>query len=209
MFHRIFLRDEYRLDPLLGNGLDCVVDLGGNVGLFSARVVPHAKRVITCEPVPENFARLEKNLSEYANVIRLNIAVSDSIKELQIFMPQRDASSGSFSAHREGHEGRLSEDCITVPALSLAELMKNHDVEEIDLLKIDVEGAEYEILHAAVDLIPRVKRIHGEYHNVNAQDPRTRIENFEAFLRQAGFTVDILPHAKKDNHGLFFATRNG
>ena len=60
-----------------------------------------------------------------------------------------------------------------------------------------------------MELVPRIKRIHGECHNVNAQDPRTRIENFETFLRQAGFTVDILRHAKKDNHGMFFATRAG
>src|SRR5262245_14629723 len=65
MFHRIFLRDEYRLRALLAAPLECVVDLGANVGLFSARVAPLARRVIAYEPFPESFARLRANLAAW------------------------------------------------------------------------------------------------------------------------------------------------
>jgi FkbM family methyltransferase len=208
MFHRIYLRDEYELNPLLERGLDCVIDLGGNVGIFSSRVAPHAKKVVTCEPVPENFARLEMNLGDYDNIERLKIAVTDTNGTLEIFMPAQVGATGVFSAHREGNEERLSDESIEVESVSFATLLETQDIDEVDLLKIDVEGGEYDILYSATDLLPRVKRIHGEYHDVRADDPRTRIDNFASWLRDRGYSkLRVDDHPKMPNHGMFFASR--
>lgn len=207
MFHRIYLRDEYELNPLLEEGLDCVVDLGGNVGIFSSRVAPSAKKVITCEPVPENFAQLERNIGGYDNIERLKIAVADENGTMKIYLPVQEGATGVFSAHREGNEDRLSEACVEVESVSFATLLETQGIDEIDLLKIDVEGGEYDILYPAADLLPRVRRIHGEYHDVRADDPRTRIANFGKWLRDQGYTVRVDEHPKMPNHGMFFATR--
>src|SRR5512144_2652965 len=67
IFHRIFLRDEYRLERLPAR-LGDVLDLGANVGLFAARIAPRARRVFCYEPVPANFAQLERNVAPLANV---------------------------------------------------------------------------------------------------------------------------------------------
>ena len=88
------------------------------------------------------------------------------------------------------------------------QLLQRCDVGEIDLLKIDIEGGEYDVLYPAVDLLPRIRRIHGEYHDVRAEDPRTRIDNFEVFLKDHGFTNLVVErHKKMPNHGMFFASR--
>ncbi len=208
MFHRIYLRDEYRLNALLDRRLGCVVDLGGNVGIFSSRVAPHADRIITCEPVPENFERLRKNIGDYDNIECLPVAVTDRNGTMNIFLPVEEGASGVFSAHREGNENRLSEESIVVDSVSFADLLDRRDVDEVDLLKVDVEGGEYDILYPAADLLPRIRRIHGEYHDVRADDSRTRIDNFAQFLRDSGYRdLVIEAHPKMPNHGMFFAAR--
>ena len=99
-------------------------------------------------------------------------------------MPAQVGATGVFSAHREGNEERLSDEGI------------------------EVEGGEYDILYSAADLLPRVKRIHGEYHDVRADDPRTRIDNFASWLRDQGYSkLRVDEHPRMPNHGMFFASR--
>ena len=89
IFHRIFLRDEYRLDALPAR-LGCVIDLGANVGLFTARIAARAERVLCYEPVPANFAQLEKNVAA-PHVQPFRAAVSGTSGTLRIYRPASDA----------------------------------------------------------------------------------------------------------------------
>ena len=102
----------------------------------------------------------------------------------------------------------MSQEHEDVPALTLHDLFERHGIDSCDLLKVDVEGQEYDILYAcgAQDLA-RVRRIHGEYHDVEPDNPRSRSDHFEAFLRSHGFQVQLRPHRRKPNHGLFSAIR--
>ncbi len=62
-FHRIYLRDEYRINQCAQKKMSCVVDLGANVGYFSARTAAFAERVICYEPVVSNIEKA-KNQQE-------------------------------------------------------------------------------------------------------------------------------------------------
>lgn len=204
MFHRIFLEDEYRLQGLAP--WECVVDLGGNVGVFTARVAPECKRVFTYEPEPDNYSRLQENTSGFPQVTVVNAAVSDQDGELRLFAPKNRELRGVFSIYQDGD--LVSDDYCTVPAWSLQSVFDQHGIERCDLLKIDVEGAEYPILGgASPETLARIQRIHGEYHDVNPEDPLTRIANFQRFLEERGFAVELLEHRRKPNHGMFFAHR--
>jgi FkbM family methyltransferase len=206
IFHRIFLRDEYRLMRLPAR-LGDVLDLGANVGLFAARVAPRARRVFCYEPVPANFAQLERNIAPLANVAAFREAAAGAPGTLRIYKPESDALSGRHSAFAEVSD-HMTARYDEVPARSLDEIFARHAIEACDLLKIDVEGSEYEILHGANHAtLARIARIHGEYHDVAPEDPRTRIDAFADFLRGCGFAVDVVPHRRKRNLGLFFATR--
>jgi FkbM family methyltransferase len=207
MFHRIFLRDEYRLRSVVGGQLGCVVDLGANVGVFSVRIAPFARRVIAYEPHPELFGQLVKNLGGRRNVEAVQAAVSGASGTLRLYEPSNPGQSGTHSLHPESG-GYMSERFVEVRAITLDELFERHAIEVCDLLKLDVEGAEYEILHgASPSTLARIRRIYGEYHDVRRDDPRTRCAAFTAFLREAGFDVEVVPHRRKPNHGNFFATR--
>ena len=75
-------------------------------------------------------------------------------------------------------------------------------------MKIDAEGAEYDMLYAASDkTLSRIARIHGEYHNVLVHDERAHIETLTAYLRRNGFAVETWAEPRIPNHGLFFASR--
>lgn len=205
MFHRIFLEDEYRLRALPDAPWECVLDLGANVGIFSACVAARARRVIAYEPMPENFAHLFANVGARPNVTAVEGAVGAAAGTLRLFRPRIATMAGTYSAHRE-HGAFLSDEFRDVEAITLEEVFARHAVERCDLLKLDVEGHEYEILHAVSDAaLARVRRIHGEYHDVRPDDPRTRIEHFSAHLRARGFDVALAPHRRKRNHGMFFA----
>jgi FkbM family methyltransferase len=207
IFHRIFLRDEYRVEKLPAR-LGCVVDLGANVGLFAARIAARAERVLCYEPVPANFAQLERNVAGFAHVKTHCEAVAGATGTLRIYQPASEALSGRHSAYTDVN-AHLTERYDEVPACTLDEVFARHAISGCDLLKIDVEGSEYEILHAASDAtLARTARIYGEYHDVAPEDPRTRIDAFAGFLRSCGYSVEVEPHRRKPNLGLFFATRS-
>ncbi|MHC5210836.1 MAG: FkbM family methyltransferase, partial [Planctomycetota bacterium] len=176
IFHRIFLRDEYRLEG--HTGWECVIDIGGSVGLFATRAAAIAKRVITYEPVTGNFEQLQLNCSGRKDIEAVLAAVSGTSGRLRIYRPVAEGFTGRHSAYRD-LAGLMTDDYDEVDAITLDELFLRHQVTRCDLLKIDCEGAEYEILHAASDeTLEHIDRIHAEYHNVSPDDPRTRIAHF-------------------------------
>lgn len=208
IFHRIFLRDEYKLNPVTSGGMECAVDLGANAGFFSCRVSESARRIIAYEPHPGNFAQLERNTASRDNIESVPEAVGGRTETLRLYRPRDEGLTGAPSTFRE-MDNLLSEKYDEIPAVTLEDLFVRHEINACDLLKIDVEGKEYDILHeAGDDVLSRIHRIHGEYHNVEPDNPRTRIEHFVAFLRSKGFEVEKAPHRRRDNHGLFFAARS-
>ena len=208
MFHRIFMRDEYHISKIPPGSLECVIDIGANVGMFSARVSGIAHRVIAYEPFPENFACLERNVASRSNVTPVCKAVAGEKGILRLYRPVKDALSGVYSSFQE-MGGLMSEKYDNVSAITLDQLFSEHTIDQCDLLKIDVEGQEYDILYRTSDpTFERIIRIHGEYHNVAQHDPSTRIAEFVSYLKSKGYFVCVEPHRRKENHGMFFAVKN-
>jgi FkbM family methyltransferase len=210
IFHRIFLMDEYRLGRPTPGKWDCVVDLGANVGFFSARVAPFARRVIAYEPMRAHCEQFQKNLAGCNNVTLVRAAVSGRAGSMRIYAPAVAALSGKLSEHVSQGRDTAPEDYEEIETVTLDAVFEKHDIAHCDLLKMDVEGDEYETLHVADrETLRRIERIHGEFHDVRPEDPRTRIGNFCDFLECHGFTTCVAPHRKKSNHGMFFAHRKG
>jgi len=208
IFRSVFLRDEYRLRPYSAAGWKCVIDLGANVGIFSARAAPLTERLIAYEPAEENTGRLEENLTGFSNVVSVRSAVSGNASSLRIYAPRAERGSGLYSQYVRDEND--PDDFQVVPAVTLEDVFRDHDISRCDLLKIDVEGAEYEILYATSDEVLRsIDRIHGEYHNVEPENPGTRIGAFSSYLHGRGFDVEAIPFRKGENYGMFYAQRRG
>jgi FkbM family methyltransferase len=149
--------ESYALAPALEPRT--IVDLGSHVGssiLYFACRYPGA-RILGVEADPDTLSRLRANVGGLPGVELVNVAVAGG-NGVVSFFPSRK-TWGSTARPGEVHGA-----AITVPARSLDRLLEDARVEHVDLLKIDVEGSEYETLRAAESLETRIGAIVGEFH---------------------------------------------
>jgi len=162
---------------------DVVVEVGGHIGVFTIYAASRAKKVYVFEPSPENFSLLSKNIkiNYLKNVDARTSALSnkDGFKELSI-SEDENKGSNSFYLLNNGSEK------IKVKTESAAKFFSSIK-SNIDLLKMDCEGAEYEILFSlSPKIIRKIRKIAMEYHNI---DEKRNIRTLAAFLRKNGFKL--------------------
>jgi len=169
----------YRVDPG-----DVVVDIGGNIGVFTvyAAAVRGASRVIVFEPFPENFAMLTHNVEE--NGLKTVTCVNEAVGKTrgrQLFNIH-PTDPGSNSLVTEPGSGKV----IEVQCCTFADIFERFGVDKIDYLKMDCEGAEYDIFDESANLwLKRVRRISMEYHD----HPILSYKDIESLLSKNGFEV--------------------
>lgn len=181
-----------------------VVDVGANVGVFSLFVksLLPAASVLAFEPAPAVFEALLRNLERHGaeGVHTSAVALGKEAGETAFtYYPGLPSNSTSHPEDKEAARaamaariGREPTDLlltgveITVRTERLSAALRRHGVERpVDLLKIDVEGAELEVLQGvdAVDW-PRIRRVAAEVEDVHG-----RLEAFRRELTDHGFTV--------------------
>jgi FkbM family methyltransferase len=136
-----------------------VVDIGANVGVFSLFAARFARLVYAVEPASSNYSRLVQNASQVQAIVPLNYACAacDGIRSLDV-----SGIPVTFSL-MTGSTGTAQE---SVEVVSLATLFERYRIDSCDYLKLDCEGAEFEIiLEADPSILNRVRRIVLEYHD--------------------------------------------
>jgi FkbM family methyltransferase len=165
VLHEMFVLGEYDLpmEPTPKR----ILDLGANIGasvLFFQRRWPDA-RVVAVEASPHLAALLTRN------VAGLNVEVRHAAVAAQAGTVRFAASDESWAGSVGGDGG------VVVPAVTLDELLEI----PADLVKVDVEGAEFEVLAAATRL-DRVRAIVGEAHALpDAPETRALLDGLEGF----------------------------
>lgn len=149
--------EQYRLP----DGLDAttIVDLGSNVGasvLYFATRYPGA-RIIAVEPDPATFRKLQANVGSIPGVELRCLAVGGTDGETDFFPSPRTWES-SF------RPTPLSGEPIRVRVVTLDTLLSEVGLDHVDLIKLDVEGAEYEILGSSQAWKTSVSTVIGELH---------------------------------------------
>ncbi len=166
-----------------------VVDGGANVGAFAVLAARAGAEVFAYEPHPETFRHLERNTAGLG-VRCVQAALVAEAREPTVALA---VGSESDTHHRLGGDG----EAVHVPALALADAI----ADGIDLLKLDVEGAEFELLlRAPDDVLARARRIACEVHPW-AGEAGDLVER----LHTAGHQVDV--RSKRDGLALIFARR--
>jgi FkbM family methyltransferase len=128
-----------------------VVDVGAHVGYFSrffARQVGRDGSVYAFEPDPDTFAILERNTGRYPQVKRFNCAVLDRDETVTIYKGRHRGTTSLWPENAE----RQSEMPFSVAATSLDKAL---DGVRVGLVKIDVEGAEQEVLAGMERILER------------------------------------------------------
>ena len=145
IFSEIFIGESY---PLAENNKEkkVIVDIGANIGLFTfyAQMKFPKSRIISIEADPNNFKILEKNINQnnLNNCVRIFNNVISSSKGKQPFYLSTNPGWSSSYNKRGAENGKL----IYLEPLSLSKLFQLNNIDRVDVLKIDVEGAEYDIL---------------------------------------------------------------
>jgi FkbM family methyltransferase len=157
-----------------------IVDLGGHVGasvLYFALRYPEA-RLVVVEPDPVNFAKLRRNVGHLAQVTAINAAVSDHEGTITLH------SAGGLDSWKSSTSGVATpwSHPVEVRAAKLDSILAEAGVTAVDLLKIDIEGAEYEVLRS-FDGLRDVQLIAGEVHphliSAPLADFRRLLDEFE------------------------------
>jgi FkbM family methyltransferase len=177
MFYEIFWSDMYNIpESLLAAPLN-IIDLGANVGfttMYFALKYPDAK-IISLEPSKMNFVVLQKNIALQKNVKALNAAVWFESKQIP-FMEAANAYNSRIAETDTEHSH-------TIEAYNVEDILSKENIDTIDLLKIDIEGAEKDILQKNQDWLNKVKNIIIEIH-----EPYS-FSDLQEDLAKYGFTI--------------------
>jgi len=178
----LLLREYEWMGASLEGARGVVVDAGAHVGTFTATAAAHAERVVAVEPNPDNLAMLRRNLEAngIANVEVVEGALWPGGGEVDLgTIGPTSAGSVVVGATTGG---------VRVPALDLNDLVDR--VGPVDLLKLDIEGAEFEVLQrTSLDTLRQIGVIVGELHLWAA--PPAEAEALIARLEEAGFAVEV------------------
>jgi FkbM family methyltransferase len=199
-FVEVFIFREYDVPGIEWSRLRTIIDVGANVGaatLWFAQRAPQS-RIVAVEPASSVTPLLARN-------IRAN-GLGGRVRLIGAALAEH---SGSVDIHQTGSSvfGTVGpvgcDDGERVRALTLEELLDRYELREVDVLKLDCEGAEFGILLRSDEQTLRRNRvIVGEYHSPSRQD----LNGLLARLEDAGFTTTS---RGGDTLGLFRAVRFG
>ncbi len=135
---------------------DIVLDIGANIGYYTliyAKLVGENGKVFAFEPDPDNFAILKKNVETngYKNVILNQKAVSDVGGKLRLYLKHSSAAHSIFDPHD-------SNKFIEIDSIRLDDYFKNYE-ENINFIKMDVEGAEGKVIQGMRSILGKNKDI--------------------------------------------------
>ena len=160
---KVFLADEYHSPFQLSPRL--IVDGGANVGmatLFFAHQYAHA-RIVAIEPEHDNFQILKKNCGNLPNVTLIQAALW-SQRDATLDIHSRDAEAWAFWGGRE--IALDSQASTAISTITGPELLSRFDAEQIDLLKLDIEGSERDLFSKGTEeWLDRIQIIAIELHD--------------------------------------------
>lgn len=176
---------------------DIVVDIGAHMGRYtipSAKSVGVSGKVIAVEAHPYNFGILQHNLklNKLTNVSALNSAVYSKKANLKLYLPDEDLG---YTMHHSvmtnylstKYNNEIERKFVEVEADTLDNLLKSSGITTVNWIKIDVEGAEYEVLKGAREILSTKKPISilVEVHGKETYGPTIEL------LRSNNFNIEF------------------
>ncbi len=196
----IFKDEIYNLDINIGKDKATrvnIIDVGAYIGLsilyFKSRF-PNA-HIIAFEPNPNVFPLLQENI-EYNNIKNVqlhNIAIGKKSERRKLYIETSGFMAFSTASFRkDAWNGKQK----SRPIIVQTEPLSKYIDKKVDILKIDVEGAEHEILKELDESkgFSKIENLLIEYH----PSKNGKLQNLEKILRRNGYTISY----RKDGEGL-------
>jgi FkbM family methyltransferase len=173
-FINMTLREEELVERFQPKEGDIVVDIGAHIGHYtiiaSKRIGMYGK-VVAIEANPDNFEMLNRNikLNQLTNIISLNYAVYSKDTKIKLYLAGKESDYTIYDTIMIERAARGQENFVEVNAHTLDYLLQLYGINEVNWIKIDVEGAEYEVLKGATNMLSKSKDISLliEIHNLS------------------------------------------
>ena len=194
IFNEVYNKNEYGIETFAPD--DIVIDIGAHKGYFTKLCMDRGcKNIHSFEPEPQNFQGLINTLKDYKHFQAYNVAVLDKKGERNLAVA-RGCNTGLHSFYQPRGIP------LPVQTIGLDDILIHFP--KVSLIKIDTEGAEFEIIYNS-KLLDRVKKIVGEYHNDVTEH---HYEDLKKYLEEKNFDVKVL-RCFNDNSGIFVAHNLG
>ena len=184
----VWIKNEYEIDNFLIKDNDSIIDIGGHIGLFSLLVSQKSKyaNIYSFEPIEDNFSLLKKNLelNNIKNVFPFNLAVSKDSDKVNLFLSNDESAHSIISKDSES---------VTVKSISLQKIFDENEINTCKLLKLDCEGAEYEIIESLpLEYFDKIQNMTIEYHLADSRPDL--VKNLISKIKQSGFNIKTREH---------------
>jgi len=181
----IFVEEIYKF--ISNHEIPVIYDVGANIGLsclYFKSLYPNAK-IIAFEPDPEIVEILRSNLERngFSDVLIINKAAWIHDGSIEFGCEGADGSSIFYEGEKR----------VLVQCVRLREFIEKEQY--IDLLKMDIEGAEIEVLNDCKDVLDRVENVFVEYHSWNKREQK--LSEILRILEELGFRYYIENIAKR------------
>ena len=183
---------------LVGPG-DVVLDIGANVGEFTLGVLERGARVVAVEGDPMVFRCLTENLANEKNVQLCGNVLWKEETELVYYSEPNEANSSVF----QPPETRYRAKEIRLQATTLDNLAARMNINAIDLLKCDAEGAEPEVISGGRDILTRTRQV--VFDTGAERMGEETSDEVEQLLKGLGFRVF---HDTRPNRKMTFGIRD-
>jgi len=196
----VWMIKEYEIEKFCIKNDDVIIDIGAHIGLFSLLVsksCPNGK-IFSYEPIKKNFNLLINNLesNKLKNVFPFNLAVSKESSKIKLFLDSDDSAHSLFGKNNEFE---------TVQSISLDKIFDTNNIDSCKILKLDCEGAEYEIIESLPkQYFTRIENIIMEYHFADSEPEL--VKNLIQKIKNMGFKISTKPH--HDDMGFLIAQKN-
>ncbi len=184
----IMLYDCYNLKNYCKDNIYTIIDIGGQAGYFSvyAASLFRKAKIFTFEPEANNFILLRKNVeaNNFAQTKYYNYGLSNKNGKFDLYLSSVNQSGHSLYPFEKNHKRQV------IILQNIDDMWKKNKINSCDILKLDCEGAEYDIIYNMdKKKLRSIKHIIGEIHDIDNQYKNGAY--FRDFLADNCFEVDL------------------
>jgi FkbM family methyltransferase len=174
---------------------DVFYDIGANTGLYACFVGQVAGETIAIEPQPENYQRLQENIElNNINSDSFELALSDSNTTTDLYVDPRGLKPGAGRSQLD--QKQQDRQTVVIKTKTCTSLIADYNLPAPTIVKIDVEGAEMQVLNGMEDILTqsRCHTVYCEIHGSHSHQP----ESVCNYLESLGLNLRCISRGAQD-----------
>lgn len=175
----------------------CIIDAGANIGVASCYFANLFKNatVHAFEVESDNYELLKINTTKYENIITYNTAIWENDKG--VYIENRNniyGHSGKANPAKFVVNNKFIESEEKINSICLSDFMELNGIDDVDILKMDIQGAEIEAFSDSEKWLPKVRLLFIETHDLFRKGCSTKV--FEKITRYGNFVFVGSPNGE-------------